>query len=151
MYGNPLPWKHYDSISKELISFLNPAKYPPSLLYLLMTLGVSIVFLANSENLKGRVVNFFCTFGRVPFYYYILHLYLIHIVAMLFAQLSGFGWRLFVLPNWIAFVPGMKGYGFSLWVVYLIWIALIALLYPICKRFDKYKQTHKYKWWLSYL
>ncbi len=150
-YGNPSPWKHYDTVSKELISFLNPAKYPPSLLYLLMTLGVSIVFLANSENLKGRVVNFFCTFGRVPFYYYILHLYLIHILAMVFAQLSGFGWRLFVLPNWIAFVPGMKGYGVSLWVVYLIWIALIALLYPICKQFDKYKQTHKYKWWLSYL
>ena len=150
-YGNPLPWKHYDSVSKELISFLNPAKYPPSLLYLLMTLGVSIVFLANSENLKGRVVNFFCTFGRVPFYYYILHLYLIHILAMLCAQLSGFGWRLFILPNWIGVVPGIKGYGFPLWVVYLIWIALIAVLYPICKNFDNYKQSHKEKWWLSYL
>lgn len=92
-YGNPSSWKHYDTFSKELISFLNPAKYPPSLLYLLMTLGVAIVFLANSENLKGRVVNFFSTFGRVPFYYYILHLYLIHILAMVFAQLSGFGWK----------------------------------------------------------
>ncbi len=137
LYGNPTPWIHYDTFSKELISFLNPAKYPPSLLYLLMTLGASLIFLANSENLKGKVVNFFCTFGRVPFYYYILHLYLIHIVAMLFAQLSGFGWRIFILPNWIGFVPSMKGYGFSLWVVYLVWIGLIAVLYPICKQFDR--------------
>jgi len=142
---------HYDTFSKELISFLNPAKYPPSLLYLLMTLGAALVFLANSENWKGRVVNFFCTFGRVPFYYYILHLFLIHIVAMLFSQLSGFGWRLFILPNWIGRVPAMKGYGFPLWVVYVVWVGLIAILYPICKQFDNYKQSHKEKRWLSYM
>ncbi len=150
VYGNLTPWTHYDTFSKNLISFLNPTKYPPSLLYLLMTLGAALIFLANSENLKGKVVNFFCTFGRVPFYYYIIHLYLIHIVAMLFSQLSGFGWRLFILPNWIGRVPEMKGYGFPLWVVYLVWICIIALLYPICKQFDKYKQGHKEKWWLSY-
>ncbi len=151
LYGDPTPWLHYDTFSKELISFLNPAKYPPSLLYLLMTLGAGLLFLANSENLRGKVVTFFCTFGRVPFFYYILHLYLIHLAAMLFSQLSGFGWRLFILPNWIGRVPEMKGYGFPLWVVYLVWIGLIAVLYPICKQFDRYKQTHKEKQWLSYL
>lgn len=150
-YGNPTPWLHYDTYSKELVSFLNPAKYPPSLLYLLMTLGAALILLANSENLRGKIVNFFCTFGRVPFYYYVLHLYLIHIMAMLFSQLSGFGWRLFILPNWIGRVPAMKGYGYPLWVVYVVWIGLVAILYPICKQFDKYKQAHKEKWWLSYL
>ncbi len=151
LYGNPTPFQHYNTFSQGIIAFLNPAKYPPSLLYLLMTLGATLVVLANSENLKGKLVDFFCTFGRVPFFYYILHLYLIHILAMIFAQLSGFGWKLFILPNWIGFVPEMKGYGFALWVVYLVWIAVIIALYPLCKKFDAYKMNHKEKRWLSYL
>ncbi len=151
IYGNPTKWIPYDTFSQTLISFLNPAKYPPSLLYLLMTLGPSLIFLANAENLKGRLVRFFSTFGRVPFFYYIIHLYLIHILAMAAAQLTGFGWQKMILSDWIAYVTNLKGYGFSLWVVYLIWIAVILSLYPLCKKFDKYKTNHKEKWWLSYL
>jgi len=151
VYGDPLGWKQYDTVTKSLISFLNPNKYPPSLLYLLMTLGVVFLFLANSEKLKGRVVNFFSVFGRVPFFYYIIHLYLIHSVALIFAQLSGFGWQKLILPGWITELPGMKGYGFDLWVVYLVWVGVIASLYPLCKKFDSYKMNHKEKWWLSYL
>ena len=151
VYGDPLGWKHYDTVSKSLISFLNPFKYPPSLLYLLMTLGGVFLFLANSEKLKGKVVKFFSVFGRVPFFYYILHLYLIHGIALIFAQLSGFGWQKLILPGWITEQPGMKGYGFDLWVVYLVWIGVIVSLYPLCKRFDTYKMNHKEKWWLSYL
>ena len=151
LYGDPKQFKQYDTLSQDVISFLNPSKYPPSLLYLLMTLGATFLFLANAEKLKGRIVNFFCTFGRVPFFYYILHLYLIHILALLFAQISGWGWQKFILSTWIGFEPNMKGYGFSLWVVYVVWIGTILLLYPLCKRFDNYKQTHKEKWYLSYL
>ena len=149
-YGDPYGWQHYNNFSQSLISFLNPAKYPPSLMYLLMTLGGVFLFLANSENLKGRIVNFFSTFGRVPFFYYILHLYVIHLTALLFAQLSGFGWHKLILSYWITELPGMKGYGFSLWVVYVVWICIILLLYPVCRKFDKYKQSHKEKRWLSY-
>jgi len=151
LYGDPKQFKQYDTLSQDVISFLNPSKYPPSLLYLLMTLGATFLFLANAEKLKGRIVNFFCTFGRVPFFYYILHLYLIHIMALLFAQISGWGWQKFILSTWIGFEPNMKGYGFSLGVVYVVWIGTILLLYPLCKIFDNYKQTHKEKWWLSYL
>ncbi len=151
VYGNPSPWQPDAALSKEIVSFLNPAKYPPSLLYLLMTLGGAFLFLANSERLKGSAVNFFCTFGRVPFFYYILHLFVIHIAAMIAAQLTGFGWQVFILPTWIAFVPSVRGYGFNLLTVYLIWIAIIAILYPVCKKFDRYKQQHREKWWLSYL
>ena len=151
LYGNPLKWIHGETFSKTLISFLNPSKYPPSLMYLLMTLGPALVFLANSENFKTRLVNFFSTFGRVPFFYYILHLYLIHILAMVSAQLTGFGWQKMILNEWIGYVPFLKGYGFSLWVVYLVWVAVILLLYPLCKKFDRYKTSHKEKWWLSYL
>ncbi|WP_395050377.1 DUF1624 domain-containing protein [Flavobacterium sp.] len=150
-YGDPIPWKYYGPLTKDLISFLNPSKYPPSLLYLLMTLGGTFLFLANAEKLKGKLVDFFSTFGRVPFFYYIIHIYVIHLVAMLFAELSGFGWEIMILPAWVSEVPGLKGYGFSLWVVYAVWIGIILFLYPFCKKFDIYKQSHKEKWWLSYL
>ncbi|TRX35556.1 DUF1624 domain-containing protein [Flavobacterium sp. ZT3R18] len=151
LYGDPKEFKHYDTLSQDLISFFNPSKYPPSLLYVLMTLGAAFLFLANTEKLKGKIVDFFSTFGRVPFFYYILHLYLIHILAMIFAQLSGFGWQKLILSTWIGFEPNMKGYGYSLWVVYAIWIGIILMLYPFCEKFDEYKQANKEKWWLSYL
>ena len=151
LYGEPKPFKDYPTLFQNVISFLNPGKYPPSLLYLLMTLGMTFLFLANAEKLKGRIVNFFCTFGRVPFFYYILHLCLIHLTALIFAQISGFGLNKLILSTWISFEPNLKGYGFSLLVVYAVWIGTILLLYPLCKIFDNYKQTHKEKWWLSYL
>ena len=150
-YGDPRPWKEYETLPQTMMSFLNPGKYPPSLLYLLMTLGPTLIFLANSENLKGRVVSFFSTFGRVPFFYYILHIYLIHFVAMVMAQLSGFGWQKMICYTWVTNVPELNGYGFRLWVVYVVWIGVILTLYPLCKRFDAYKMAHKEKWWLSYL
>jgi uncharacterized membrane protein len=151
MYGNPSQWKEYDTFAKTLISFFAPAKYPPSLLYLLMTLGPACIFLALAEKYKGGLVNFFSTFGRVPFFYYILHLYLIHILAMVAAQLTGYGWQVMILPDWIGYIPELKGYGFPLWVVYMVWITVILILYPLCKKFDRYKSAHKEKWWLSYL
>jgi uncharacterized membrane protein len=150
-YGNPFSWQHYDTVSKTLMSILNPLKYPPSLLYLLMTLGPILIFLANTENLKGRVVNFFSTFGRVPFFYYVLHIYLVHFIALLLAQFSGIGWQKMILPFFVTEVPALKGYGFHLWVVYAVWAAVIIVLYPLCKMFDNYKMNHKEKWWLSYL
>lgn len=150
-YGDPIPWKDDNTTTKDLISFLNPSKYPPSLLFLLMTLGATFIFLANADKLKGKMVDYFSTFGRVPFFYYILHIYLIHLVAILFAELSGFGWQIMILPDWVTEMPTLKGYGFPLWVVYAVWVGVIVLLYPFCKKFDKYKQAHKEKWWLSYL
>ncbi len=147
IYGESVPFDNNGMFSQALMSFLQLTKYPPSLLYLLVTLGAAFLFLANTENVRGKVVNFFCTFGRVPFFYYIIHLYLIHIVAMIFAQFSGFGWQAMILPEW--FIP--QGFGFALWVVYAVWIGIVVLMYPICKWFDTYKQAHKEKWWLSYL
>jgi hypothetical protein len=108
-------------------------------------------FFANTENLKGKVVDFFSTFGRVPFFYYIIHLYLIHILALLSAEILGFGWQAMILVDWLNVSPILKGYGFPLWVVYAVWVGVILLLYPLCKKFDSYKQNHKEKWWLSYL
>ena len=148
VYGNPTDWKHYGDISSTLFSFLNVNKYPPSLLYLLATLSGTFLFLANAENWKGRIVNFFTVFGRVPFFYYVLHLYLIRGLAMIAAELTGHGWRLMVQTS---FEIDLKDFGFPLGVVYLIWIGIVLMLYPLCKKFDDHKQHHKEKWWLSYL
>ena len=150
IYGNLLPWKDYGNFSQNLFSFLNLTKYPPSLSFLLVTLGGAFLFLANSENLKGKVVNFFCMFGRVPFFFYIIHIYLIHLLALLTAEFSGFGWQKMILPALPFRVEALKGFGFNLFIVYLIWILVIAIHYPLCKKFDTYKQNNKDKWWLSY-
>lgn len=150
IYGNLLPWKDYGNITQNLFSFLNLTKYPPSLSFLLLTLGAALLFLANSENLKGKVVHFFCVFGRVPFFFYIIHIYLIHLLALLVAGFTSFGWQKMILPAMPSRVEALKGFGFSLVTVYLIWIGIIALLYPLCKVFDNYKQNYKDKWWLSY-
>ncbi|WP_310379834.1 heparan-alpha-glucosaminide N-acetyltransferase domain-containing protein [Flavobacterium sp.] len=150
-YGDPVKWTNYGNTSKTLMSIFNISKYPPSLLYLLITLGGTFLFLANAEKLKGKVVDFFCVFGRVPFFYYIIHIYLIHLFAAFAAYFTGFGWQALVLPKFITRVEALKGYGFNLITVYLVWIIVIVLLYPLCKKFDNYKQSHKEKWWLSYL
>lgn len=151
LYGDPTPFKSHNSLTGNLIDFFNPIKYPPSLQYILMTLGGAFIFLANSESWRGKIVNFFTTFGRVPFFYYILHIYLVHILAIVYAHLSGFDWKLLILHNWIGFETKLIGYGYSITIVYLVWIGVILLLYPLCEWFDKYKQNNKDKWWLSYL
>jgi uncharacterized membrane protein len=148
IYGDPSAWQKYDTTAQTIMSFLNVTKYPPSLLYLLLTLGVAFVFLANTENVAGKVVSFFTIFGRVPFFYYILHLYLIRIIGIILAELSGYDWKILIQTS---FEIDLKGFGYSLRIVYLIWAGIILLLYPLCKKFDTYKQSHKEHWWLSYL
>lgn len=150
-YGDPVKWTNYGFTIKTVMSIFNVSKYPASLLYLLITLAATFLFLANVEKWKGKIVNFFCVFGRVPFFYYIIHLYLIHFLALFAAEFTGFGWQSMILPKFVSRVEALKGYGFNLITVYVIWIVVILLLYPICKKFDKYKQSHKEKWWLSYL
>lgn len=151
IYGDPKLWQEYPTLTQSLMSFFNVSKYPPSLLYLLLTLGGTLLFLSFTEKAKGKAVDFFCTFGRVPFFYYILHLYAIHLLAMLFAQFSGWGWQIMILSDWVTETRELKGYGFPLWVVYAVWATVIAMLYPLCKWFDRYKQNNRQKRWLSYL
>lgn len=106
----------------------------------------TILFLTHAEKLKGEVIPFFCVFGRVPFLYYILHIYLIHLFAAFAAEATGFGWQALVLPTLITKVEASKGYGFHLITVDCVWILVIALRYPLCKKFDYYRQSHKEKW-----
>ena len=151
IYGDPQPWSQQPSWSFTLLSFLNTAKYPPSLLYTLMTLGPSMIFLAFTENVSRKLTMPVIHFGRVPMFYYIVHIYLIHLLAMVAAELSGFHWYDMILERRPQFDPQLKGYGFSLLATYFVWIGVVLMLYPLCKWYDEYKTAHKDKWWLSYL
>lgn len=150
-YGDPNPWSAQTTDVFSVLSFLNVEKYPPSMLYLLMTLGPAILFLAWAEKLNGWFVSALVVIGRVPFFFYILHIYLIHLLAMGAAERTGFGWHSMVLDEPVWFAESLKGYGFSLPVVYLVWIGVVLVLYPACVWFNKRKSNNRQWWWLSYL
>ena len=147
-YGNPHPWAAQKSAALTVLSFINCEKYPPSLLYLLMTLGPAIALLPVLERWKGFGSNFFLTFGRVPLFYYVLHIPLVHAIAVVAGFLTGYnpGFMFANVPPW----EWPAGYGFSLPVVYAVWISVVLLLYPVCRMYAEFKRKHK-SVWLSYL
>ncbi|MGJ5813772.1 DUF1624 domain-containing protein [Paludibaculum fermentans] len=153
IYGNPAPWSSQGSGAMTVVSFLNVLKYPPSLDFLLMTLGPALLVLSVLDRMKFRPSNPLLVFGRVPLFYFLLHLYLIHALAVVLAILRyGSGSFLFhPLPSMggpAELYP--VGYGYPLWVVYVVWIGLVVALYPACLWFDGLKSTRK-SWWLRYL
>jgi uncharacterized membrane protein len=154
-YGDPAPWSHQKSAIFTLLSFLNCTKYPASLDFLLMTLGPAILVLAYFDKLKFKDTNPVMVFGRVPMFYFVLHFYLIHALAVLaaFLRYGGSAATFIFSPP-----PSFGGpanlfpadFGYRLWVVYAVWILVLALLYPLCRWFAKVKATRR-DWWLSYL
>jgi uncharacterized membrane protein len=150
-YGDSFHWSTQTSSLFTFLSVLNTTKYPPSLLYLLMTIGPALLFLAFTEAPLNRFRNVIATYGRVPFFYYIIHIYLIHLLAMLATLFCGHKPSDMIVSVWVNFEPQLQGYGFSLGIVYIVWILLVASLYPLCRWYDKYKASHRDKWWVSYI
>jgi uncharacterized membrane protein len=150
IYGDPFQWTFKKNSFFTFLSFINTNKYPPSLLYMCMTIGPALLFLALFDSVRSRLARIIIVYGRVPFLYYILHFYILHLVCMILFLMRGhtFNEGLNVTGSPFKFVNGGEGY--NLGVVYFIWIIVVAALYPVCKWFSDYKQTHK-KWWLSYL
>lgn len=148
-YGDPAPWAIQKNGLFTFMSFLNVSKYPPSLMYTLLTLSVALLVLALTERSVGKLAGFFKVYGSVPFFYYVLHFYLIRILTIIVFFLQGFKTSQIVTPN-VPFLFSPPGFGFSIGYVYLIWLAIILSLYYPCKWFSNYKKTHK-QWWLSYL
>jgi len=150
-YGDADHWSVQKNIAFSLLSFLNVTKYPPSLLYTLITLGPALIFLAFAEKPLNTLTAKITIFGRVPMFYYLAHILLIHILATIGAIILGYNFSDMVLRTSVQIAPGLKGYGFDLVIVYAVWIALIFILYPLCKWFADYKRTHQSQAWLSYL
>ncbi|HVV03173.1 MAG TPA: heparan-alpha-glucosaminide N-acetyltransferase domain-containing protein [Puia sp.] len=152
VYGDAAHWSTQKNFLFTIFSFVNTTKYPPSLLYALMTLGPALLFLAYAEHPLNKLTSKITVFGRVPMFYYLLHIPLIHGIAILAAMLTHHSAGDMVnLSTWVTANPQLKGYGFSLWIVYLVWIVVNLLLYPLCVRFSEYKRAHQAdKKWLSY-
>jgi uncharacterized membrane protein len=147
-YGDLVPWAAQSSPVMTVLSFLNTTKYPPSLDYLLMTLGPAIMCLVLFERWTGPVARFFSVFGRVPLFYYLAHITLAHLLAGLVALATGFGTSL--LSSNPFFTPTER-WGYGLGVVYLAWIVVVLLLYPLCRWYADLKARRRDLVLLSYL
>jgi uncharacterized membrane protein len=151
-YGNPLPWSVQQTGVRTTLSFLNATKYPPSLLYLLMTLGPAALILWMLDAATPRWMRPALVFGRVPLFYFLLHLPLIHLLAVgaCYARYGVVHW-MFESPSLdkypVTFPPG---WGFELPGVYLVWMVVVVSLYPLCRWFADVRRRRS-DWWLSYL
>lgn len=150
-YGDPHPWQQQ---SREpgavytFFSFINVTKYPPSLMFLCMTLGPAILCLNWVEKAENGFTRIMTIFGRVPLFYYIVHFYLIHAICVIAFFLSGYTTGDIVQVPFYFRPPA--DFGFGLWTVYGFWLLVVILLYPLCNWYNRYKSTHR-KWWISYL
>ena len=146
LYGDPNPWRSQPTLAASIMSFLGTAKYPPSLLYVLMTLGPMAIACAFVDRLYAPVRGVLATFGRAPLAFYLAHLYLIHAIAIVLGVAQGFSAEQFITHY--RFFP--RGFGVDLPGVYLLWIAVVVALYPLCRWVAAVKARRR-DWWLSYV
>jgi uncharacterized membrane protein len=148
VYGDPSPWSSQATTARTLFSFFNTTKYPASLLYLLMTLGPALVLVAVVDRADGPIADAVRTLGRVPLFFWLLHVPLIHLVAVVLSHV-----RYGTVVPWLVRNPPIEPpacYGYSLPVVYAVTVAVVTGLYPVCRRFAELKKRRKDRW-LSYL
>ena len=147
LYGDPNPWMvQSGGAIATAIDFLNVTKYPPSLLFLLMTLGPAAIFASFADRFRGAARDVLVTFGRVPFAFYVVHFYVIHALSVMLGVAQGFAPGQFLTI--MLFYP--QGYGVSLPWVYVVWALVVAALYPWCRWVASVKASRT-DWWLSYL
>ncbi len=146
VYGDPGRWTYQNTSLFTFLDFIRTTKYPPSLLFMLMTIGPALIILSLAENARSGVTKVLTVYGKVPFFYFVLHLLIIHSLALVFSFVSGNGTgSLQGSSNKLAEI------GYHLWVVYLVWLFVVSALYYPCKWYGKYKASHPEKKWLSYL
>jgi len=145
-YGDPSPWVSQRNIIHTLLSFLNVTKQSPSLLFFLITLGPLMILLSFTEKTAGPFADFCRVYGKVPYFYFILHLSLLRLLNIGLALMSGLPLKTDRSP----IVWQVEGFGLPLWAVYLFWIAVVMLLYFPCRWYGNYKQSNR-TWWLSYI
>jgi uncharacterized membrane protein len=150
-YGDPHPWSAQPSRTYTALAFLRVHKYPPSLDFLMMTLGPALVALGCLERARGRIATAVVTFGRVPLFFYVVHIYVAHALAVATAYTQG-GTATFLLSN-NGVTPTTTypdWYGLGLPGVYAMWLLIVATVYPVCRALAAVK-ARRHEWWLSYL
>jgi len=155
VYGDPSRWSWQPTATFTVLSFLNTSKYPPSLLFLLMTLGPALIVLSWFDRLTLSRSNPLIVFGRVSMFYFVLHFFAAHVAIVLLSLLryGSEAMRFIFQP-----VPSMggplkafpPGFGYDLWVAYALWLAIVVLLYPLCRWFAGTKERNRSRW-LSYI
>jgi uncharacterized membrane protein len=152
LYGDPDPWSAQGDPVGSVMAFLDVQKYPPSLMYVLVTLGTGLVLMRFLAKLRGPVGTVLLTFGAVSLFFYVLHIFVVHALAI--ATNAGLGrdvdGMFNFLINMIATPERYLHLGFPLGVVYVAWIFVLALLYPACRWWADVKRRRR-DWWLSYL
>jgi len=147
IYGDPNPWQlQPGGLTATVIDFLNVTKYPPSLLFLMMTLGPAAIVCALADRIPRLVEDVLVTFGRAPFAFYVAHLYLIHLLSVLLGVTQGFGLDQTMTMN--RFYP--QGFGVGPLAVFAVWVLVVTALYPLCRWVAGVKARRR-DWWLSYV
>ena len=149
-YGDPAPWAVQKNAGYTVLSFVNVTKYPPSLLFCCLTLGILFLLLSFAEELKGTLVKIITVYGRVPLFYYILHWYLLHFIMLAVVFLQGYHWADLQFGTFQFGRPQATS-GLGLGAIYLVWLSVVVILYPLCNWYQRYKAKHPEKQWLRYL
>jgi uncharacterized membrane protein len=153
-YGESAHWSHQKSALFTFLSFLNTTKYPPSLLFLLMTLGPALIALAWLEKFNFSAKNPLIVFGRVPFFFFLFHIGFAHVLYIAINAIH-YGWHSFLLLAPPTFGSPLElfpqGFGYSLPTLYAVWLTVILFSYPLCRWYANLKQRRSDLWWLSYL
>jgi uncharacterized membrane protein len=149
-YGDIAFWSLQKSLVYTVLSFLNVSKYPPSPLYFFVTLGVVFLIVFWSEGRTNKLIEILKVFGKVPLFYYLIHWYVVHLTMFVIVFAQGYKASDLVFGPFKFGRPDTGG-GVSLPYVYLIWLTIVILMYPLCKWYGAYKEANKSKSWLRYL
>ncbi|MES2645297.1 MAG: heparan-alpha-glucosaminide N-acetyltransferase domain-containing protein [Bacteroidota bacterium] len=149
IYGDPVPWSQQKNMIYSFLSFMNISKYPPSLLFCLATLGITFLLLTLFETLRNKITGILSTYGSVPLLYFIVHLFVIHGIMLLMVFMQGYSFHELEFSNFKLGRPVAKS-GVSLATIYMIWILVVGMMYPVCYWYRNFKAAHKEKTWPKY-
>ena len=149
VYGDSFQWAKQKSSLFSILSFINVTKYPPSLVFCLLTLGVMFLLLSWIEGVQNKFTEIATVYGKVPLFYFLIHWYILHPLMFLIVFLQGYKYSDLVFGVNLGRPMGISGV--NLWYTYLIWALVVIALYPVCKWYGKYKESHREKKWLQYL
>jgi len=150
IYGDSSLWSTQKDGLFTFVSFINVTKYPPSLLFCLLTLGVMFLAIALAQRANNRFTKVATVYGKVPLFYFVVHFYLIHFLMIVMLFFQGFHWSDLNFSSGTFGRPLGVQSGVGLWAIYLIWFGVVAIMYKPCLWFGKYKADHK-GWWLKYI
>lgn len=149
LYGDPVNWVTQKTTLYTFLAFINVTKYPPSLQFCLLFLGIMFLILSLVQGLKNKWTGILCVYGKTPLFYFLVHWYVIHPLVFVMVFLQGFK------PSDLVFGSNFgrpkTGSGVELWAIYLIWGFIVLVMYPLCKRYGSYKERHKEQTWLRYI